>query len=326
MAGVDGSAFEIVVHGREPRPGAVDAMRRGLSRVNAPADTSTVFTDKFVDDIRQVTGNPTYEAKRGAGVTGAICLPHSDHSSQIFVNATEYERFDNIEMERLLAHEGAHAVLRSRDEAQGERPHDGLVDYEWQWAMMFLGGVAGEEFRVEAALRGLGYRPSDMTSTVNHMEHTLATLNNGFLETVWEASGFSPEEMADRIAREHFTLAIALAHLAAYADHPDVQIPANLSKAGMRHWRDYVGPMWPERKKVYANLPNALQPLTSDERDTQLRGLYALEMKQLERIGFEHTGSDTTGSFLRIATVKRCTERLAATAELADKASQTPNP
>ncbi|MFI8525712.1 hypothetical protein ACIGB8_14760 [Promicromonospora sukumoe] len=305
------SEFEVVIHGSDPGPDVVSAAQRGLGRINAPSDTSVTFTSSFVDDVRQATGDANYSTARGAGVVGGISVPKPAGGSAIFINTTESERFDSAEIERLLAHEGGHALLHSRSEAW--REHDkNLIQHEWQWLMMLLGGVAAEEYRIESALRELGYGPSESSSDVDHMEDTLHLLNLGFLEAVVEPNEHSPADMAVMITREQSILTKALAYAAAFTDHPEASIPDSLSTSGARHWRDYVGPLWSERNRAYAAIPNALHTITENEYKAQLQSLYTLEMKQLSRIGFERSGTDATEQFIRIATVNRCNERFQA--------------
>jgi hypothetical protein len=177
MTGNDASDFEIVIHGNPPGPGFVSAAQRGLARINAPSNTSVVFTSSFVDEVQQATGDASYSAARGAGVVGGISVPNPAGGTTVFINTEESERFDSPEIERLLAHEGGHALLYSRGEAW--REHDkSLMQYKWQWLMMLLGGVAAEEYRIESALRELGYGPSDSSSDIDHMEETLQLLNS----------------------------------------------------------------------------------------------------------------------------------------------------
>lgn len=307
----DGDSYDVTVRGVTLSHGVEQAARQGLARVRTPIDTMIVFTDSFVDDVRHAIGSTAYQADRGSGVVAAKTIQLPTGGAEILVNMKEAGWLTTPEMERLLAHEGGHALLYSRDESMSVE-RQSLVDHEWQWRMMCLGGHAAEEFRIEKGLYELGFRPAVTVIGNEHVEDSLAHLNSEVVLTLLDPDDTTPQTMARRIFAAHSSTATLLAYLTAYAGHPDAADPTSLSARAARHWRDYIGPLWQERRRLYERLPDMFHAAESQGYDATLLALYGLEMKQLQRIGFDRSGSDLTSKFVRVATTSRCEERLAA--------------
>jgi len=300
--------YELTVHGTPPGGEAEDAARRGLRRIGAPQGTHVMFSDRFVAEVRRQTGNPGYGSDRGAGVVAAKTINRPQEGSLIIVNSSETGGLDAADVERLLAHEGGHALLHERGEHVTKKHHE-LVDYEWQWIMLCLGGLAIEEYRIEAALQAIGYSPSATADGNEHLEDSLVHLNAEVIWSLIDPDDTSPATMAHRVMKAQDVFTKLLAYMAPYAGHDDAADPATLTPAGARHWRDYVGPLWQERLKVYQRIPDVRTCVPDEDYAAVLMDGYALEMKQLHRIGFEPKGTDERQEFWRVATDARCTER-----------------
>ncbi|MFB7800394.1 hypothetical protein [Isoptericola sp. NPDC056134] len=300
--------YELTVHGTPPGAEAEEAAQRGLNRIGAPQGITVMFSDNFVAEVRRQTGNPGYGGDRGAGVVAAKTIKRPEQGSLIIVNSSETRRLDVPELERLLAHEGGHALLHERGDHVASQ-HRSLVDYEWQWIMLCLGGLAIEEYRIEGALQAIGYDPGGTVQGNEHLEDSLVHLNAEVIWSLIDPDDTSPATMSRRVMTAQDVFTKILAYMAPYAGHDDAADPATLTPAGARHWRDYVGPLWQERRKVYQRIPDVRTGISAEDYTAVLRDGYALEMKQLHRIGFEPKGTDERPEFWRVATDARCTER-----------------
>ncbi|MBT0995487.1 hypothetical protein KIN34_14465 [Cellulomonas sp. DKR-3] len=282
------------------------AASEGLERVGAPDQTCVVFTDAFSEDVARFTGNASYNVGRGAGVVGARTIPASDGKSVVFVNTSEVRHRDPGEVERLLAHEGGHALLNHRGEDLGGRR--GLAGPNWQWEMLCLGALALDEARIETHLRALGYPPTDSICQ-EHFEDSLYVLNCDVSLALVETGDYVAE-LARRIVVAQDHLSKLLAYLVPYAGAGGAASPSKLSAAGKRHWDDYVSDLWDARRSLYARCPDASEVVASADLDSLYLSGLQLEIDQLSRLGFERSGNDATEMFVRTATDRRCQHRM----------------
>lgn len=282
------------------------AASAGLQRVGAPNQTRVVFTDAFSNDVARFTGNPSYSADRGAGVVGARTIPAPDGSSVVFVNAGEIRHRASDEVERLLAHEGGHALLNARGEDLNGRR--GLVGPNWQWEMLCLGAFALDEARIETHLRDLGYPP---TSTIcqEHLEDSLYVLNCDVSLALID-TGVDIREFARRIvvAQDHLTKLLAC--LVPYLGTEGAASPHVLSAAGRRHWDDYLAGAWEARRSLYARCPDTSVPMAPADLNSFYLAALELELDQLSLLGFERSGDNATERFVRTASDERCEQRV----------------
>jgi len=135
---------------------AVSSFGNGDLRIVVSGDFET-----YVRENDQMTdGLPPYVQARLRGQAAGKIVTRNDGTVELLVDASVVARDrDEIEVpERTFIHEALHLVLRRRDESTtGRRARLGHELGSADGAFAGLAGQAGEEFRVERALREMGH-------------------------------------------------------------------------------------------------------------------------------------------------------------------------
>lgn len=241
------------------RSTANDAVVRGLTAMGV-ADTSVTVTRDFVSRVQAVTADPTYNANRGAGEVAARTCTTPSGEVVIVINWNAFAEKSDAELERLLAHEGAHVLILQR--AEDAKPAiDAQFDDEWNFNLAMYGDIALEEYRCESAVFAAGY-PVETSRTDPEIEETLTNIN---IETLKAKYEYDTVHQDPRTARNDVLGNLAyttrtLACLAARHLHADEFKPKNLSQTARAHWVELVAPTWTQLLHVVRNVPDAVKP------------------------------------------------------------------
>ncbi|MFE2996831.1 hypothetical protein ACFXG4_17655 [Nocardia sp. NPDC059246] len=91
-------------------------------------------------------------------------------------------------------------------------------------------------------------------------------------------------EFEQRVFRTHAWLAKYLAYVAAY--QPGVPERIRFDASARENWIDYISDCWGDRVDLYESVPSIFEPLADTDLDLiRCQGL-ALEVAQLESLGF----------------------------------------
>jgi hypothetical protein len=260
------------------------AIRRGLSSVHADG-VPVIYTADFVDEVRLRSGNADYGAERNAGVAAARTL-RTDNGPLIVVDADKVTTAEMLE--RLVAHEGVHAIQYSKS-SEDYSAVGGSLDE------LLLFGIAGssmEEFIAEREALKAGYRPFAWASHDDLLECLEVGVNFPMVNAVCVAPDRDDVELlVNRVA----TVLRDLSRALAYASAATLAGMANLPPDGGElkdEWDDYVAGTWDLRLDFYRDLPE-LAKYGDGEPWPELR-VVAMELDRelLRDLGFEFRGAN----------------------------------
>jgi hypothetical protein len=274
------------------------AMEAGISAMGI-ADPQVIATSTFDETVREIIGSSTYSSDRGAGVVAAKTVA-TDSGPVIIFNTPEVTReHAPADVERLMAHECGHAVLI--DEGEVTEGHRGIVDGQYEWKLLCVGGLAIEEYRIERRLYELGYPVTESTS-IDHLNEALHVNNLDIVAAVLDPESADPEIFEASVLTVVDRFAKLLAYMAAPAIVLDMPFRRDsLSSEARTHWDDYVGKSWDKRVALYRQIPDAGVRLSRSEWADLLIGGLQIESDFLERVGFFYTPDTGAGEgFYRV--------------------------
>lgn len=270
--------------GKTPGARWTAAVERGVRAMGDP-DVEVVAAADFDGAVRELTGSSTYTSDRGTGTVGARTLTTAG-GSVIVVNTRVLGTGDLKLVERTLAHEAGHVLIDSRGEVLAGRHR--LVDVEWQWLLMCLGGYAMHEARIELAVAALGY-PGTGSATGEHVAEVLHATDVDHLNLLEDPAADDPRVLADGMTVQLDRLSKVLAYAAADTLHtgsgPAIAEEGQLAEDA---WDEYVAPSWERRLELYRRLPPATVAMPDEEWDRALLEGLALEHDLLRSLGFEY--------------------------------------
>ncbi|MET8218057.1 hypothetical protein [Streptomyces hirsutus] len=283
----------------------VDAMQAGLSRMGKP-DAAVVVTDDFVGTVRNLTSQERYSTDRGASIVAARTLSLEDRSV-IVVNRPEVSHLPPREFERLLAHEAGHIQLNER--AEGLAGRRNLVEADWEWWLLRLGGLALDELRIERHLADLGYEVSGV-GTVDHLTDSLYQLNAEIVLALTDPASSDVETLANSVMKSHDWFSKHLSYFAAFHSDLAGSELAGLPNHAKKNWNDYVGPTWKGRVDLYQQAPTSAEPIGGSDLNELLREAGRQEKALLSKIGFLYASERDGFSFRRVVNDDVCSARV----------------
>lgn len=264
------------------------AMQRGLEAIGQP-DVDVLVSGDFVQSVQRLDPSVPYDTNRGFGVVGAKTVRQEDQTA-ILVNYDVMSKAPEADVERLLAHEGGHALLHARGEAMPALP-DGVGTSGLAW-LRGIAWVVIEEFRIERRVGELGYPPAGLAAIGSVDDHVF-----DFCCEVFEAS-FDPasadvENFANRIFVAQNRLTNCLAYLAGAVLAGQVTFSVDkLSSFGQQYWGESIARNWQERLDLYDHIPSAGTPWGGPAASTRVREAAELERKLLLDVGFTVQSND----------------------------------
>lgn len=299
-------AMHVEVTGAGFRQDQMAAIEAGLTAMAEP-DARIAIVDDFVGTVRQLTENPAYSAGRGAGVVAARTT-HTPAGDVIVINAPEVRDRDNLQLERLAAHEAGHVKIGKRGENVTGRRH--LVDSDWRWLLLCLGALAIDEFRIERALADLGY-PVAVTGDVDYIDDAMFWLNCELMTALVDPASADTRKFHDSVVGTQDWLTKHLAYVAAYNDSstPDL---SRLSEHSRTNWDDYIAAHWAKRVELYGTIPDARTAIDTATLDGLLLKGLDIEADLLGCLGFRLSagGPGYDYDFRRIASDAQCDRRM----------------
>lgn len=225
----------------------------------------------------------TYSEERVGGFVGAKTFGLENGRSVIVVNGKWHKAEGGPSLQRLLAHEGGHVLLRQRDERFDNARS--VVDTRAQWTMLCAAAVAWEEFRIERALCALGHwpNPSDFNAT-------LFDLGLQLFDAVRLRYPNEPIERTHDTAlaaAQQFLVSLAYRSAVASARQLRVQDVIDFDSHGRGFWSDYVGTSAATWQDHWEGRPDARDPIERNQYVQQLQDGAELYDPYLERLGFQ---------------------------------------
>jgi hypothetical protein len=282
-----------------------DAVERAYQRGGAPHRdaVSIIMTGDFDRSVRQRLVLPPgvamqYTQQRRTGFAGAktMLLPNGD-SCAIVVDARMSSPqalsalgADDVELDRVLAHESWHAVLLLRGE------HDGLVAERLARSpshAFFLRRAARmfEEYRVERAVCERGWLPK--LSFAARTKTLLDELVEGVLEAVVERYPGENDvgRMFDTLVHVTLEFVTQLGYTAAEALSAPQRDPAPRLH-GTFTWQRYLGDYWAQIVAALDKTPAADTPTGQAALDQTADALAGLLDAWLRHVGFALTAPE----------------------------------
>jgi hypothetical protein len=297
--------MELDMAGQGMTDDQVDAMQVGLSRMEKP-DATVIVTDDFVGTVRKLTSQEKYSTDRGASVVAARTLSLGDRSV-IVVNTPEVSHLSPSEIERLLAHEAGHIQLNERDEGLAGRRN--LVETDWEWWLLCLGGLALEELRIERQLAHLGYEVSG-AGTIDHLTDALDQLNAEIVLTLTDPASSDVETLANAVMKSQDWFSKHLSYFAAFCSDLSASGLTALPNHAKMNWDDYVGPTWEGRLDLYQQAPTSAESISDSDLNELLREAGHQEVALLGMIGFRYASERNGFSFRRVVSDDVCEARV----------------
>lgn len=278
----------------------------GLAAMAEP-DAQIAIVDDFVETVRRLTENPAYSSGRGAGVVAAKTI-HTPAGDVIVFNAPELRDREDLQLERLAAHEAGHVKIGKRGEGVTGRRH--LAEADWRWLLLCLGALAIDEFRIERALADLGY-PVAVTGDVDYIDDAMFWLNCELMNALVDPASADTKKLHDSVVGTQDWLTKNLAYVAAYNCDPALDL-SGLSEHSRKNWDDYIAAHWAKRVEFYGTIPDARTPIGAAAFDSLLLEALDIEADLLRGLGFRLSdgapGYDY--DFRRIASDAQCGRRL----------------
>jgi hypothetical protein len=282
-----------------------------LSRAAAAAVTTVgdthlriVVTGDFEAYVRQndraTDGLPPYVQARLRGHAAGKLVTRNDGTVELLVDASVVGRDrDDLEApERTFVHEALHLVLYRRDESTcARRARMGHELGTADGAFAGLAGQAGEEFRVERALREMGYplQSAYRTELLPMAGDYASSLDEPF----WEYQSTQEPAALERLLDAAVTGFDHLIPIIAYLVGDDVGAgvnnpPASTSDGPTRWIRDGYLALY----EPLSHLPSARTPCLLSDLDTMLDPVEQELKHWFASIGFRWTGGPQRYSLL----------------------------
>lgn len=271
------------------------AMERGLAAVSAPPELTVVVAADLVAVVNRLERRQvTYTVDRGPLGEVAAKTVHQAGATTIVVGPQALDR-PPAEVERILAHEGGHAVLH----AVGEAVTKVAVDSSTTGSEMlrFIASVASEEYRIERRLCELGYPVAEQGTDAALIDH-MSAVPSGVLQACSD-----PRSSADTLYYAHSVLGtiqpltISLAYrLGAVTAGCESIHPDSWSAFAKNMWAELVARNWADRVELYARVPPVGEAWGGSVAATHLRQATEIERRLVRDIGFTVTGEARAGS------------------------------
>lgn len=285
------------------------ALHEGIELMGTQAEV--LLTAAFEDEVRVATGAYNYSVDRGEGVVAAKTVGRS-----IFVNQTGIGELGLQELRRLGAHEAGHVLLNDREEDLGQR-QDLAMD-EGHWNLLWVGGLALEEARIERQVARLGFPPADAVD-YEHLGYRLYGLcEKAFLSVA--VRGKSVAEMLSDTMTALDRITKTLAYIAAAQVEGSFEFDLRrLSRHAATNWEEFVAPTWERRLRLYARVPTCADILAGGAWDHAALEAASLERDTLRSIGFEFRGDGDSFEYWNILAESQWQERFNRLAEEAGR-------
>ncbi|MFE3105229.1 hypothetical protein [Nocardia tengchongensis] len=274
--------FEVVGAGLPMSHLAAAALGLGVVGVS---DVTVVVSDEFADTVAELTGNPDRGIDLRSGFFSRTIVTPT--GTAIVLNAPELGCTSTSFMERLLAHEAGRVLLEQRGECLAA-PERLAGTSAWERLLRQIGGIAIEEYRIERTLVGLGYPEMD-GAEAEYIGEMMLGLNAEIVGAVTDVDQVhcTTGEFEERVLRTHAWLAKYLAYIAAY--QPDDPDRIHLDAGAWENWIDYISGCWDQRVGLYESVPSIFEPMADTDLELIQRQGLALEVAQLEALGFSYT-------------------------------------
>jgi hypothetical protein len=298
----------ITLHAIDPDGLDVEALSRAAAAAVTTvgdADLRIVVSGDFETYVREndqtTDGLPPYVQVRLRGHAAGKIVTRSDGTVELLVDASVVARDRDEEFpERTFIHEALHLVLHRRGESTcGRRARLGYELGSADGAFAGLAGQAGEEFRVERALRAKGYPlPSIYRAELLSMAADYArSLGDPF----WEYQSTQGPEALERLLEAAITGFDHLIPVIAYLVGDDVGAgvndpPPSASEGPTRWIRDGYLALY----EPLSQLPSAETPCSLSDLDTMLDPVEDGLKLWFASIGFRWTGGPQHHSLLLI--------------------------
>lgn len=301
------TSLSITLHAIDPDCLDIEALSRAAAAAVTnvgDADLRIVVSGDFETYVRQndqtTDGLPPYVQERLRGHAAGKIVTRKDGTVELLVDASVvgHDRDDLEVPERTFIHEALHLVLCRRGESTcGRRARLGHELGSADGAFAGLAGQAGEEFRVERALREMGYPLQSMyrAELLPMATDYARSLDDPF----WEYQSTQEPEALERLLDAAVTGFDHLVPIIAYLVGDDVGAGANdpppSDSDGPTRWiRDGYLALY----EPLSQIPSAGTPCLLTELDTMLdlveRGL----KHWFASIGFCWTGGPQRYSLL----------------------------
>lgn len=300
------TSLSITLHAIDPDGLDIEALSRAaVAAVTTAGDAQLriVVSGDFETYVREndqrTDGLPPYVQARLRGHAAGKIVTRSDGTVELLVDASVVGRDrDDVELpERTFVHEALHLVLQRRGESTcGRRARMGHELGAADGAFAGLAGQAGEEFRVERALREMGYPlPSTYRGELLPMAIDYArSLDDPF----WEYRSTQESEALEPLLDAAITGFDHLIPIIAYLVGDDVGAGVHdppASGEGPKRWiRDGYVALY----KPLSHLPSAETPCLLSDLDTMLDPVERALKLWFANIGFRWTGGPQRHSLL----------------------------
>lgn len=271
------------------------AMDRGLRMVGAPPDVSVIATSDLVSVVELLEPDSgTYTVERGPLGEVAAKTIHENGTTTIVVGPSALAR-PIEDIERLLAHEGGHAVLHAADEATPK-----IMMKTSTTGPAILRGFAAiclDEHRIERRLAELGYPIAEHGDDETLREYMFAVpvgLVNACMDP--RSSG-DTLHFAHSVLQTIQPLTISMAYrLGAVSAGGDPIRPGSWPPFEQSMWNELVARNWRDRAELYASVPPAGQSWGGSVAATHLRKAAEIERRLVRDVGFTVSGDVREGS------------------------------
>lgn len=265
------------------------AIQRGLDAVDQ-GDVDVIVSGEFVESVEELDPDSgPYDTDRGFGTVGARTFRRQGQTTVVVNHAVMGEApLDDVE--RLLAHEGGHAVLHAADEAmpalRNDRSTSGLA------MLRGIASVAIEEYRVERRVLDAGY-PEAGLATTDSLNNRLFDFSCTVAEATHDPASDDVITFANLVLIAQHRLTISLSYLAAAVIGGQVSFVADqLPNFARPYWTDTFDRSWRARLDLYRRIPAAGTPWGGSLAATHIRQASEVEHKLLRDVGFSIQSND----------------------------------
>ena len=282
-------------------PATAAAMQRGLDAIGQPG-LAVLVTADFVTAVERLNpDSPEYNAERGSGVVAAKTLYLPDAPALVVINGSAVLDRQDAEIERLLAHEGGHALLH---EHGGSTPLPPLyTSYSPGLSVLHAtAAVAIEELRIERRLAELGY-PIAERAAPGEIEERLFELSCEIFEALYDPRSADVWTFAKAVLEALHRMTVTLSYLAGPIVAGTGQFSrSQLSNFGQQTWTEVMSRSWHDRLQLYQQIPPAGTPYGHEQASADRAEAVEVDRKLLRDLGFTIGGGTRPGdqwSFLR---------------------------
>ncbi|MER5218277.1 hypothetical protein ABT063_49285 [Streptomyces sp. NPDC002838] len=194
-------------------------------------------------------------------------------------------------------------------DAEGVMGRRNLVEADWEWWLLCLGGLALEELRIERQLMHLGYEVAG-AGTIDHLTDSLYQLNAEIVLTLTDPASSDVETLASAVMQSQEWFSKHLSYFAAFRSDLSGAGLMDLPAHAKMNWDDYVGPTWEGRVDLYQQAPTSAESISDSDLNGLLREAGRQEAALLGMIGFRYTSERNGFSFRRVVSDDACDARV----------------